>query len=265
MNASPLERCLKNPPARQNPPLPQGPGNRYDRTRDVQALRFGEQAPIHAARDERMTCQCITRMIILSLILAAIPVSPLGAQGRGSPQPVAATQDNQEEEGWSFDDIKDVFEAIHFLAITLGIGVGIWWFLTRYLSQSSALSLDLEVTRRARTQGGQLIEILATIRNDGINGSHVDRCLVSIAAIDADVAASRPGLLREGEGLTPVVEEALLSKRTLIAAGTSLRLATVLALPGNVSNYQLSARLHQAAGQPPLIAKRLDSQPAGPT
>jgi len=264
MNAPPIERCLKIPPAHQNPPFPQNPSNRYDRTRAVQAPRCGEQAPIHAARDERMTSQCITRMIILSLLLAAMPVGPLDAQGPGSPQPVSASQDNPADEGWSFDDIKDVFEAIHFLAITLGIGVGVWWFLTRYLSQTSALSIDLEVTRRTRSSGGQLVEIQATIRNDGINGAHVDRCLISIAAIDADVAASHPGLLREGEGLSPVVEEALLSTRMLIAAGTSLRLSTVLALPGNINNCLLSARLHQAAGQPPLIASRLDAQLAGP-
>jgi hypothetical protein len=162
------------------------------------------------------------------------------------------------DEGWSFDDVKDVFEAVHFLAITIGIGVGVWWFVSRYLSQASILTLDLDIGGQTSVAVGEqrVVELVAAIRNEGVSGARIRRCSFSVSAIDTGTGL-RAGVLQQGAGLKPLFEGEFLPGGMSIAAGACVRLSTVVAIPQNGMSCLLAARLEPFGNQQAVIGSRL--------
>jgi len=196
----------------------------------------------------------ITLAIALTCLLwLAVPTRAVGQALPGDPGGVEVGS----EEGWSLDDIKDVFEAVHFFAITIGIGVGTWWFATRYLSAGVSLTVELDVGSHSSTDEGGVVELVAWIRNDGINRARIARCTLLIAIINAAEAARRPGALREGPALKPLTEVELISGSTSIGPHACLRLTTVVALPPAQKTWLLSVSAESAGRSQGWVCERL--------
>jgi hypothetical protein len=201
-----------------------------------------------------------SRSVALAIAIAILLAfgSPRSSSAQGAPAMNPPAADNSTDEGWSFDDIKDVFEAIHFLAITVGIGVGVWWFVSRYLSQASILTLDLDIGGQTSVPEGEqvVVELVAAIRNDGVSGARIRRCSFSVSSIDTGTGF-RAGVLQQGAGLKPLFEGEFLSGGVSIAAGARVRLSTVVAIPHDGKSCLLTVRLEPFGNQPAVIGSRL--------
>lgn len=197
----------------------------------------------------------ITLTVGLAFLLTVAACGRLLAErpGAGSTSSVEGNPD----EGWSFDDVKDVFEAIHFFAITVGIGVGVWWFSNRYLRQGEALSLELDVGSRSSAGQADVLELVARIRNDGVNGARIRRCSFQVSIIDAAQAAREPGVLLEGAGQKPLFDGDFIPNGTSIPPGACQQFTTVVSVPPDQQACLFTARVESGDGSQVVVCSRL--------
>jgi hypothetical protein len=167
----------------------------------------------------------------------------LHAQGPATAIPTQANRIPEEDEAWSLDDIKDVFEAVHFAAITIGIAVGVWWFMTRFLRRASVSRIELETRLVGADPSRQILVVSATIVNHGTTSVGLRRCTFSIAEVSESMDSLRPSQLLPGTGLTPLFEGEFAGAPPRIDAGAEIQLTAFVAFPGSLRESLLTVRM----------------------
>lgn len=127
----------------------------------------------------------------------------LPAIGRAQ-APGSERNESEAAEPWSLDDYKDICEAVHFLAITIGIGGGLYWLFARHLpaQQAPRLEFDVDLVNHGEREGTRLIEVVAHLRNLGANPVAITRLRFTVQAVTTETRSIGSGLLGESGGLS---------------------------------------------------------------
>jgi len=161
-------------------------------------------------------------------------------------------------ERWSLDDIKDVCEAVHFVAISLGIGAGLYWFCRRYLPRDSALRIEFNVdaTVGSEHDSCRLIEVVGLVNNLSHSPVRLIDCRFTLAAVTPAGGSLSVGPVAP---LATLVAGEWIASRTVLDAGTCHRLTCPAAIPRNVMHVIVSGSLKHEGRVDPYTASRLVS------
>jgi hypothetical protein len=152
------------------------------------------------------------------------------------------------EEGWSFDDIKDVCEAIHFVMISIGIGCGIYWFGRSWVPLYTAPRIEFAVDaeRIVETETAQLVELVARVKNAGSKPAKMNQLQFTLRSVSADKQPlpSRP--LVSDADLTMLFEAAPELAAFIVDAGTQRRCVLAATVSKTVSFAVVTAKVSTA-------------------
>ncbi len=200
----------------------------------------------------------ISRITCLTTVALAISVMNANAATPGS-QLAQTAAPGAGDEGWSFDDIKDVCEAVHFVAISIGIGVGLWWFCLRYVPRdiSSRIEFHVEVAVGGELDSCRLLEVVAVISNLSRHAVPLAECRFTLAAVTPAGGSPAHGPLDKLKALAPLFAGEWLSSRTVLDAGTSQRLVCAASIPRDVKQIVVTGHLKHDGRHEPYAASRL--------
>jgi hypothetical protein len=189
----------------------------------------------------------------LSAVLLAVPET---GRCQADKQPAVTSND---EDGPSFDDIKDVCEAIQFVAITVGIAAALYWFWKFWLpyAQSHRVEFDVDVRCVDGRDGSRLIEVAAEINNVGCVPAEITRCWFTLSAVNPDAAATKAGPLAESNALTPLFESEWTPTKTSIDAESRTQFTCPAAIPRSVTHVVVTGQLMQQGRPKTQSASRL--------
>lgn len=96
-------------------------------------------------------------------------------------------KDETEPEPWSLDDIKDVCEAVQFVAITIAIAAGLYWLARhiRHKREAPRLELQIEVQAVGTLENGSVLEIAAIVSNHGCQQQQLADFSLELAPLSA--------------------------------------------------------------------------------
>src|SRR5579872_4869126 len=142
----------------------------------------------------------------LSLWMAAPAFGAEVTSVQTTPPNQSTAPSDASDDGWSLDDIKDVFEGLQFAAITVAIGVGVYWFFSFYMprARSKRIAFDVSVTCLGTTPSCRLIEVAAALKNSGRAGIELAELRYSLAGIASGSEIKACGELRIGGPLAPL-------------------------------------------------------------
>ena len=200
----------------------------------------------------------IFSFVCLAAMNAVTAAVGVGAAPPGS-QSAPSIAENPDDERWSLDDGKDVCEAVHFVAITIGIGVGLYWFRLHYVPCERAVRIEfqVDVSPRGELETCRLVEIVAVINNLSRVAGAVTECRFTLAAVEPGSAGAAPGPLEKLNLLAPLFADEWLSARTVLDAGTQNRLVCVASIPREVRQVVVTGHLKHDGRAEPYAASRL--------
>jgi hypothetical protein len=184
-------------------------------------------------------------VLVLFWTISSASAGPVQQAAGGAPVPAA----DQAEAGWSFDDVKDVFEATQFAAITIGIGVAVYWLCLEQIPRARAarIEFDVDVVVVGRTESAWLVEIVALVHNCGVTRASLLDCRFSIAALAPGAAADRAGALLHSPVLTPLFEASWSTSAVLVDAGTRSRVVCAATIPKAVTQVIVTGQMTHPA------------------
>lgn len=149
----------------------------------------------------------------------------------GGAPAVAATL--SEEASWSIDDVKDVCEGTQFVAITVGIAVAVWWYLSVYLPRVRApqVEVNLEVAQLGSHEGLTLVELAATVCNRGRRVARLEPIRFEVSQAELSGLASAASTLARLPERKALIEGGLLQEVAPVQPFTQHRYACPIAVP----------------------------------
>lgn len=155
--------------------------------------------PRHAERKSHMSLQNAVRAGV-AIVLAMMLMTTAGGCAPSESEVPGV-------ESLSTDDVKDVFEGIQFIAITLGIATAMYWFYAFKLprERSARVEFDIGVSTIGHSDGKRLIEVAATLCNGGSSRIELVRCGFSLQSVHADTV-DKAGPLLGTNAVAPLFE-----------------------------------------------------------
>lgn len=164
----------------------------------------------------------------------------------------------------SFDDIKDICEAIQFVAISAGIAAALYWFWKFWLPQAQVARVEFDVYAccvGVRCVDGRedswLIEVVATINNVGRVPAEIARCGFTLSSVNTDGTVTKCGPLAGSNALTPLFDAQWIPTKTIIDTGTRARFTCPAAIPRSVTHVVVTGELTHHDTSATLSASKL--------
>jgi hypothetical protein len=188
--------------------------------------------------------RCGIALAVLSAVLLTSPGTGYCQEGE---RPSETSNDDIMP---SFDDIKDVCEAIQFVAISAGIAAALYWFWKFWLPQAQVARVEFDIDVRCvgvrcvdGSEDSWLIEVVATISNIGRVPAEIARCGFTLASVNTDVTATKCGPLADANALTPLFDAQWIPTKTIIDIGTRARFNCPSAIPRSVTHVVVTGQL----------------------
>jgi len=176
--------------------------------------------------------------VLTASLIEAAPAQP-GAPG--APTTVVA----QPDDGWSLDDVKDVFEAIQFVAITIGIGAAVYWLFIQHIPRMRVanLQLDVDVLCVGGTESEWLVEVVAVVHNLGPARAELSDNRFSLSSVAPGSGTNRARPLLQSQELTVLFDGNWSTSRIVVDAGTRTRFVCAAAIPKAVTHVLVTGQV----------------------
>jgi hypothetical protein len=193
--------------------------------------------------------------IALSIFTAFAEGAPVQPETRPSADAAAVNPD----EGWSADDIKDVFEGIQFFMFSVGVGAALYWFWFQYMPSKRLprIEFDVAVENVGENDAAWIVEIVALVKNLGGAPAELTELRFSAQAILADALSANSGSLVKMDALTPLFEGEWAPATLVLDPGTQTRRACAAAVPKTVKHVVVTATARNAKRTEVYEASRL--------
>lgn len=148
------------------------------------------------------------------------------------------------EEGWSFDDIKDVCEAFHFVMISIGIGCGLYWFWTSWVPSQGAVCIEFAVDaeRVGETETARIVELVAWVKNIGKQSAKLSELQFTLRSIHAGHTAAGAALMKQAD-VEPFLETTPKPASFVVDAGAQRRCVLAVTVPKSLEFALVTARV----------------------
>jgi hypothetical protein len=152
------------------------------------------------------------------------------------------------DEGWSFDDIKDVCEAIQFVMFSLAVGCTLYWFWFKHLPTKDVprIEFDVDVERVGENDAVWIIDVVALVKNLGRTRADLAELRFVLESVVADRLAAESGSLAKINALKPLIEGEWAPAKFALDAGTQTRRAFAAAIPKTVNHVVVTGRARNA-------------------
>ena len=205
-------------------------------------------------------CLSIVRFgLAMAFALASFAESAEGAPA----QPETRTLPNgaavAPDEGWSADDIKDVFEGIQFIMFSIGVGAALYWFWFQHLSSKELprIEFDVDINCVGENDAAWIIDVFASVRNLGHAKAELTGLHVALESVVTDRLSANSGLLASTDALMPLFAREWVPAQFVLDAGTQTRRACAAALPKTVNFVIVTAQVRHAKRSEIYDASRL--------
>jgi|SRR5579863_5713420 len=204
------------------------------------------------------TRRFVVRSLIAGVFLAAaLALSAKRAVAESNSPPAGGAAVAAAEEGWSFDDIKDVCEAAQFIMIGLGVGFALHWYCCRYLParDDPRIEFDVDIERAGERETAWLIEVVAVLKNSGNVRASFSNLSCVLKSVEYDLSSAAGPLARTG-ALSPLFEEQWEPASFLVDAGTRRRCMLAAAIPKSIDYVVVSATVKHDKRSEPYYASK---------
>jgi hypothetical protein len=192
-------------------------------------------------------------LVIAFLSMAAADPGPISSPAV-RPGPPAA-----DDAAWSLDDIKDVCEAVQFVAITIGVVVAIGCYLAVHRAglRAPCVEVTVEVADVSLGNGTHLLELAVVVWNRG-------RSTVLLAPIRLDLArvldheeVAGGGAAAGPARLLPLFEGAIMAEQASLEPGTRQRFVCPVAVLPSAQHLLATVRWRRPDQRTPSEFSRL--------
>lgn len=223
----------------------------------------GEKIELRPSLISPATSRLIKRFAFLSVLTVLSFLGTPRASGAAPTDP-AATQAASEDEAWSLDDYKDICEATQFVMISVAIGVGLWWYFTRYAPGpgSRRLTFDVELRDLGREERSHWLEISCIVTNCGAASASVARLMYTVTPISM-ATLSQGSVAPVSSQETTLTEQAWVAGGTELEAGCQSRYAALVAVSSETRYVQVTGTLEQPENRGRSTVTRLIALGAG--
>jgi hypothetical protein len=193
--------------------------------------------------------------LVLGLIASSAGAPP-GQQGTAIAPTTVREESNAD---WSLDDVKDVFEALQFVAITIGIGVAVYWLFREHLPQRRAVSIEfgVDVLCVGETESAWLIEVIAIVHNLGTARTELFDGQFSLSAVESGSGTGYVGPLLQPPALTPLFDGTWSTSEVLVDAGARTRVLCAATVPRTVTHVVVTGQITNPGRVSAYTASRL--------
>jgi hypothetical protein len=195
-------------------------------------------------------------LLLLPVLTASfIEAAPTQPGAPGGPTTVA----DRSDDGWSLDDVKDVFEAIQFVAITIGIGAAVYWLCFEHIPRMriARIEFDVEVVCVGEMDSARLVEIVALVRNLGFATAEFADGRFMVSSVAPGAGASHGGLMLQPSALAPLVEGTWSTSKVVVDAGARMRLACAVAIARTITHVVVTGQITNPLRATAYTASRL--------
>jgi hypothetical protein len=206
------------------------------------------------------TSQTLFIVIVIALTMVGTAHQAARAQSElrrpvESPGTTAAAP----QEGWSTDDVKDVFEATKHLMISIGIGVALYWFWAfEFPARKLArIEFDADVIRVGENNVASIIEVVATVSNLGRARVELTELCFALKSVQTELVTEQSGSLAGMNVLSPLFEGQWTPNRLVLDPGTKTRLTFAAAIPKTVFQVFVNAQAKSVSRPAIYEASRL--------
>jgi hypothetical protein len=201
---------------------------------------------------------------VVGLCFAAVCVAatfvllaePAMAQPKAQPVGDAAAQ--VAKEGWSFDDIKDVCEAIQFVMFSLGTGCALYWYFFQHIPSTKLprIEFDVEIERAGENDAAWLVDVVALVTNLGKAPAALSELCCVLESVPPDGSSLPNGSFAKKLALSRLFEESWDPAAFVVDAGTRRRRALAVAIPKAINSVVVSATVRHEKRVEPYRASR---------
>ncbi len=195
----------------------------------------------------------------LAIALATFAASTAAAPAQPDTRLLPSAAEAAADEGWSFDDIKDVCEAIQFILFSIAVGAALYWFWFRHLPSKELprIEFDVDVQRIGENDVAWLIEVVALVKNLGRAKAELTELRFALEAVVADRLSAKSGSLANMNALGPLFAGDWGPATLVLDAGTRARRGFAAAIPKTVNHVVVTAQLRHGSRAAVYEASRL--------
>jgi hypothetical protein len=195
----------------------------------------------------------------VAIALATCAASTETALAQPETRPLQSAAAIAPDDGWSFDDIKDVCEAIQFIMFSIGVGAALFWFWFQHLPSIGLprIEFDVDVDRVGENDVTWIIDIVATVKNLGRAKADLSELRFELESVLADRLSTQCGSLVGRNALTPLFEGEWTQSTFVLDAGTQTRRTFAAAIPKTITHVVVTAHVRNAKRTEVYDASRL--------